>query len=762
MAQLTIKPMEQFFAAQPTRTHFRRGDLLQVEDKITRLIAQKQKIPRQRKTTLINEKHLEIVRQALTYFDQTPKISREALAEIISQIIQNENLALTSEQHSPAHDNYFNPEGARPRGKDFYDVAFYNTHARYLPNHDMGSSGGHHHNDDDQSSLFYVRCEPFADNLLLGNMQIDEPKHYRWRNPAIGKVFCGGKNLQESMIRHALLHAINQGAPNIMFQCGDAVNAAQGLQARVEVITPDNLPKFERRYQQALKKFAGIAVGDTTTLDRSGIYYDLVIAKSPAAYQTYKLRTYRDAARTRESSLFWTLIQSFPNPVRDKVVKNYWDARHAFRARSGKKLLTWVNSVLRAAGVPRNQLAADHAAKIKFLRALPMPGRKDSFTDERGFFHGLDRFMHKFNHTEICCQNNPYIKKIPLSPQSSLKDKFCYINLRKRSLLNTFKHKHIVPPELGKVFIDSQGNGDESFNFLCSKPPRNKYSLKGIISWYDKYLPATLKKFGLGYVRVPIINKRRQRAHVWLITSGLEEFKEKAIPVFAARDALKTDHVTLPQLEAAADKFGLAPCQLEVVNDWLTLGPFGPHIGRYDSAADQITLATPSLSVLAHEATHRLIAQGLVPAAEQASLIAAGRRLVAQSPELQKILNQKDAAGNQLYPAGPVRDREGAALFVENYYENNQTARQYLLGESVTVITRLLRYAAVVCDMLQAQFGNAAAHVRLFLRRVEGNHLATQRRENFRPTQDKISPPSHRPIGRKIKVGISHRLCAGR
>ena len=677
MYELTIKPFDQFFAANPTRTHFRRGDLQQLENKISNLIAQKEKVPAQRKSIFINQKHLEIVRQVQAHFTARPKLSRAELQELVTQILRAENLEYTSEWHPLAHGNCFEPASRAPTRA--YDVAFYNWHGRYrgtVPS----PEGGHHYSESDQSSIFYARCERFGDNMLIGNMQIDEPNHYRWRNQGPGKLLSAGKNLAENLIRHSILHALDRGAKNIMFQCGDAVNLAQGFRAKVEILTPDNLPKFERRYHAALRQFEKIAPGDTSTLDRANHYNDLVINKTPAAYETYELHCYANTRRPRESFLAWAVLHSLPTERFRELDRELWGATDNFIDGRAEKALSWINAVFAAAGVKPARRGEARAEKIEFLRRRLKGPRESENAKERSFFAAVESFAYKYKYAQDCLAHNHHLKKIRLTEKTHLAAKYCYVNLRKRSLRHTFKRKYIVPPAPGKIYTRSQQVGDEDFPFLWNKPPRDKNSLYGVLKWYDQYLPTTLKKFGLDIERCALANTRKQVAHVWVLKAGVEEFKAKAVPLFAARETLKTDYVTLPQLETAAEKFGLTPAQLHVANDWLTIREQGRHAGRYDPDTDRMALATPSLALLAHEGTHRLLTREILPPAEREILIKAGQRWAEQTPTATQLLTQKDAAGNFFYPPGPTRAQEAAALFVEHYYDYNVAARKFLMG----------------------------------------------------------------------------------
>ena len=170
----------------------------------------------------------------------------------------------------------------------------------------------------------------------------------------------------------------------------------------------------------------------------------------------------------------------------------------------------------------------------------------------------------------------------------------------------------------------------------------------------------------LKFERVPIYSKNRKKAHAWLITDGIEEFMERPRAAFAHREDFKMDCVSLGALEKAAAKFGLNNKQLSIANDWLLDSDNLRCVGAYHKDSDNVSLANTSLSILAHEGFHRLVAKGMVPPKEYRAMVYAGKRIVEQDKFLTKEINRKDAEGYNIYPLGKERDEEYAAIFTEN------------------------------------------------------------------------------------------------
>ena len=289
---------------------------------------------------------------------------------------------------------------------------------------------------------------------------------------------------------------------------------------------------------------------------------------------------------------------------------------------------------------------------------------------------------------------------------------------------DVFKKAILLKPVLGATY---KVHKYKEHDFLAWD---SGYYLKGldkITGWYNHDLPKILGKFNLGVRRVPL-PMAKVKAHGWEIISGLEQFSQTPHAVFASHATLKLDTETLPRLHAAANKFGLTSAQLVIVHDLLA-GPTGSGVGCYEPGTDNIILSNHSLAVLAHECLHRLTAHGQVPPATYKNLVAAGEKLVARDKALRAYIEQKDATGQKIYPPGPARANECAALFVEHYYEKTATARKKLTGQKLSVVARVLDYIMEVYDILRAGLGDqVAARPRGFLRLVENNEFAAPAR----------------------------------
>ena len=98
----------------------------------------------------------------------------------------------------------------------------------------------------DFRSVYFMRCEESAEQILIGNLQIDDTMPQYWDDPVVGQIMLQTKNMTSMMVQHALRHALRTGKKDILFQCGDANDLTQwGRQSLREVrVTRRNYKKF--------------------------------------------------------------------------------------------------------------------------------------------------------------------------------------------------------------------------------------------------------------------------------------------------------------------------------------------------------------------------------------------------------------------------------------------------------------------------------------------------------------------------------------
>ena len=348
-------------------------------------------------------------------------------------------------------------------------------------------------------------------------------------------------------------------------------------------------------------------------------------------------------------------------------------------------------------------------AKLKYLTRAMANLAPEGLQSTVIYYEVLDKFLIKFNYHREYLAQHPEVKKVRLSPELARQyNKSCYrfYGPGDAERIKTFTPEQFIEPQKGKTYIIAPNELEAPL----VKKAKARRGAEGIFTFHEKTLPEIFGQLGLTYKPVLIrasYDGRRKSATAWLITAGLKELQATPRPSFATGPELKVDSENLPRLQTALEKFGLAPTRVKVVNDWIC-GAGAPRLGKYDPGRDAITLSSPSLSLAAHEGLHRLVAQGLVPPREYRSLVKAGRGWAAAHPAQAESRLNLGASRH-----GPPPE-EYAALFVEKYYEQESTARKYLMGQKVPMFERLVRYIKETRDILGAALGYAPARARNF------------------------------------------------
>ena len=730
MKKLSIRPVLEFIAAQG-RDHLTAGDWAQ----LTGIIEKRLAVKKARQKPWDQEAaYLKVIAHVGQLFKPPAKIKNTAVINAINNYLQAEGYAYDSVRHPPRHtDNTFYTKKQQPRHS--YDIAFYNrlATAKNRPAH-------HTRETDELLSVFYMRCEETAEQILIGNLQIDDTKPEHWESPDVGRILLKPKNIYGMMVQQALQHAINTGKKEILFQSGDANDIAQwgNYTLKERTVTPRNYKKFMQDYQARLDKFGpnGVRVGEIFPKTKENNHlFQCVLAAGDGYYKTHELEAYQ--ASFLECVTFYIddngmEFRKVDQAVANKILNGENAIHQALKARQASQALKHINElVYKLSGTrpPRT----DRTAKINMLKCSSLPA------DKRETCRIINEFMANWNYDQIIMQQYPAIVRFDLSKvQDEGRSKFYYYNRNETNRLHTYRRDQLKIPALGKTYW-TLPEDKYNINFASHGAPNGVPHYK-IHQWYEKDLPAELKRQKLKFTRVPIITKRRGRprpAHAWKIISGVGKFKKRPLTMFSTGTELRLDCETLPRLQAAVDKFGGGGAALRVLND-LIIAHGTARLGSYTADDDQITLANQSLALLAHEGLHRLKAKGLIPNKEFQALVVAGGRLVQQVPTLAQHINQRDEHGRLRYPPGPARTEELAALFVESYYHDNSRARKSLMGQKIPFVERVLSYVAAVIELVAAHCGHTPALAKCFLRRVERGHYASlpQRtpRRNFPQT----------------------------
>ena len=724
MSFITIKPLLKLLAASEQRSHLTVGDLNQLENKVTNILKMKAENPEQAHSSFVEQRYLKIINLVREKFTGRDKFSRAELIAETDRVLRENNFYNYSRVMPPAVEERVFYDSEKPPVADYksYDLAFYNPQSGSIE--EANPQAGTHHRDPEthKPSLYYVRCEKLNETMIIGNLQVDTPHVDKWADPLLGKIMTRRPNVYLSMIQQTLAHARAVGCTKIIFQAEDAMEYAQWRDAydKEVLITPDNIAQYERQYQRACERFAAARVGDFPIHDDRDTA--LICAKTPTQYTSvYINNSYINC------SMAYTLaaLARFCIINDCTIDKEMAAANLCLQNQQPAQLLEHIDRMFATAFI-NTESTGPAPPKIQYLKKLCAAQKMYSDNGRVNLAKNINQFLTKFNYPEAFIAQYPQFTKITNPRPTGADNAFYLVDTQTKNNLEVFKLADLEKPVVGKIHKVSK---HRAHDFLYRDSTYYTRQLDKIAGWYRRDLPKILTGLNLGVKRVPLTNGT-VNAHGWEITSGLERFDQTPLAVFAHHAELKLDCETLPRLTTAAQKFGLTPAQMEVINARLAT-PAGMGVGRYDPAADKITLSNHSLAILAHECLHRLHHRGLIAPQDYQSLVAAGKAVVNQNKELRRYIQQTNPAGNYVYPPGPARDSEYAAVFVENYYTAPTAARKNLTGQKLTIWERVLEYIKEVRDLLQSVCGNQPARARGFLRRVENNYYAGRRPAHY-------------------------------
>ena len=707
MHNLIIRPLEDFFK-KIDRDHLRCADLAQLEDKIENQRARKEKNPAQAHSVYVEEKYLEVLAELKARYSPSARIALPELRSAVTQILAAKNFVYEKKEWPRRHPNVFwrtaDHDAPLPADVQSYDVAFYNSGATGV----RQSHHPYHTTDKKLVSVFYFRCEerPAEQEILIGNLQLDDNAPLFWENPAIAKLMLNPKNSELMMVQQAVKHALERGFTRIKFHAGTAAFWAQFHEKSITrvLITKENYAHYDKIYKNKLARYHKIKCGDYFCYPEGRRY--TAYEKTPAGWKFSCLAP--GIYNNFFESYIWDTYEN--NPKTAVYGHKLYDAVNARDVAATHAALTGLVRLVDTQAVPPDE----HAAQIKFIDQEFKKRLKRIRTPDRSMTAIIaQEFLRNFGYVELLLKNAPHMKKYT----NARTGKVFYINRKMDdSLFHELPRSSLTRPKIGEYYeYFEPWPGKRLPELDYANDPRYK-----ILNWYDNKLPKLLKKSGLSISRVQIKTtgrKPRITGDAWQIDGGLEEFNHKAFTVFATHADYKKDLVTMPALRQAAQKFGLSADQVQLVNGWISENG-EKHTALYNKKTDEIKLSTASLSLLAHEGLHRLLARGLVPKREFKAMCDAGKRLAAQSPLLRDYFQQKTAEDKLLYPPGKNRDEEYACVFAEVYFENRSRARKLLVDEKLTCWERVVDYLEELITIIQIRLGHEPALAQRFLRRL--------------------------------------------
>ena len=129
-----------------------------------------------------------VINHVARQFQEKTKLTLGRLAQIVDRYMRQQSYSYEEEVHKPRYTkNAFYKDEQKAGQVRSYDVAFYNHLA-------SSNRPAHHwHPQKKFPSVYYMRCEESAEQLLIGNLQIDDTMPEYWDAPSVGHVLLQPK-----------------------------------------------------------------------------------------------------------------------------------------------------------------------------------------------------------------------------------------------------------------------------------------------------------------------------------------------------------------------------------------------------------------------------------------------------------------------------------------------------------------------------------------------------------------------------------------
>ena len=648
MKNLIIKPLLLMFDNIKDRDSVTLGDLHQVENKVKKSIEKKLSIESQSHSIITDKMYLHIVEQLKPFFNDSKKIKKDILLSETNKIIRAENFYYVKNEHYAKDINTFSPIPESASVKKCYDLAFYNA----LSDNTRKDC---HHEHASRRDVYYMRFEEFDEKVLIGNMQIDDKYPDRWGDKNKGAVMLTKKNIYASMVQEAIKHALEKNYGEILFQAGDAVHYSQWrVKNPYEYVelNNSNINFYQDLRTKGIEQFNSLKIGDYGLNARDPYTESVIFEKTDEYYKTHDscyasddllvIADYIEKEIIEKRDMYFEETAQVPELL--KALEYHFLSKEAGLA------LGTIDKIFHYLYININ--SRHNSEKIKYLNSLLKNSNEAINHESFNVKAAVNEFLTKFNYEALFLKKYPNILKIKKHKSIAKGPQYFYNFIDN---VNVFNKRHIVPIKVGKIY-----KMYPDFNFICDFYPENNNTYR-TSNWYDTVLTEILDKLHLQYKLKPIFTipcssyakPGKIKAHAWQITDGLNEFAKRPMLVFSSHTKLKADSETIPQLELAADKFGVSPAKLKITNDFIIDENNQKRTGVYHSAFDEISLSRKNLSLLTHEGIHRLINKNLIPNREYKAMVNAGKSLVSRDDDLTSYINSTDKDGKLLYPTGP-------------------------------------------------------------------------------------------------------------
>ena len=637
MHHYTIKPVLNILSNSAAKESYKLGDIEQIENKIKKILTKKLANKHQKDLISSEERYLKIIKAVKNHVKNTGAITKEALIKIIDREIKKEGLYYLSRKHAAAHDNVFSPltfaqENIKPH---YYDIAFYNRLYK-------GRGKFHHHSADivkfsdsdidemkklinnlkettpaklknefnevlagtetafkgclqkteEKNSVFYIRCEEFEDNILIGNMQIDCSKKGRWGDKDAANILMKKKNIYQIMIQEAINYAIKKRRKKILFQSGSAVEISQWYDERYyfrerTLITEKNLAAYKKFYNQALEEFDNYKKGDII----NEVFADwLIIEKDSKKLEKYSLNhsyliplvyiltTFHGFRKSiTEKDITKKLIKDYitrktiknvyadwfiddlnsvlaETPRYDKMLSRqrgktmahlalYNCLKYCVKIKDAEKTLFFINKIFDC--LIKIDFDKQKNEKISYLNNLFQSHRLSkgkAFNDNDSYgafelFKSLEVFLLEFGYHQILLEKYKKIKPVKLNKKTNkVTVKFIIDRNDIGGEIKSFSMRNAIKlPVKGRYLYYDAKEKNYMSRFL-GYDGREK-----IYNWYEETIPEILKNLNISYKKTTIYTQRYNEnekknkiieCDAWEVTTPKKDLKDNLILVF--------------------------------------------------------------------------------------------------------------------------------------------------------------------------------------------------------------------------------------
>ena len=356
MRKLIIRPLEDYFG--PGGWRLTRSSLAQLAAKIQRIQTEKLANTAQAHSAWRENTYLQIIAILQKELGRAAALPMGVALKLIDTELRRQHCFYSARRRPVATRNCF--YSAAELRAPAYDMAYFNPSAddrAVDTEHHLARFAGRR-----LSSVFYFRCEPRAEHVLIGNLQIDHKANATWKDLALARTMLSSNNVGRALVHAAVKHGLAAGFSDIIFHAGSAAHWAQfNFSSPAGVaITTANYAQLQTQVQAVQQQLAGAAVGDNFYL---GCQRWRIFAADAAGFRVHS----RD---NTQDSIFWAMAADTGGETRQKNFL-FPNLLFACEKEEAEEVLALLKENIIAAGVPWRADAKAKNMNISLIFLLP-------------------------------------------------------------------------------------------------------------------------------------------------------------------------------------------------------------------------------------------------------------------------------------------------------------------------------------------------------------------------------------------------------